>query len=69
MLEYWYQNGHVSPPRLWTSKTDVSNTMIRPLGLLAGKKPKVIEPCKGYMVKRFSQLITRHLVSFSLSMA
>jgi len=32
--------------------------MIRPVGLLAGKKPKVIEPCKGYMVKRFSQLIT-----------
>jgi hypothetical protein len=58
VLEYWYRNRHLSPPCLWTSKTDVSNTMIRPVGLLAGKKSKVIEPCKGYMVKRFNQLIT-----------
>lgn len=58
MLDSWYRTGHRSPPCLWIGKKDVSDTMIRPLGMLPGKKPKLIEPCKGYMVKRFSQLIT-----------
>jgi THO complex subunit 2 N-terminus/Transcription- and export-related complex subunit len=40
---------------LWMCKTDVSN-MVRNLGMLPGKKPTAIEPYKGYIVKRFSQL-------------